>query len=440
MFTRFRFKNLKTWAEQLWNPGIELAPVTLFLGTNSAGKTSILQVPLLLKQTFESADRTLDLNLGGQPTDFIDLGSYESAVHKHDTKRELGFGLSVIRSGDEHSQTEVTHEATYQWISGATTLQNLKIASGQSEFTATRQSKGGYLLSAPGYTPKKVNQRFEARRSFQPERSVSFTADAIAEFGTNGSLLQDLSLKLMQAMGDIVYLGPLRESPARSYMWNGTEPGVLGKRGEFAVAALLASDNSRKRRKDGIEGGQRWLVEKVSGWLKRIGVAERLELVHFGSSRHYEIVIHRGKEKANIVDVGFGISQVLPMLVLAYFVPRGTTIIAEQPEIHLHPCAQGGLAELMVEVATERNVQFLVETHSEHMFRRLQTLVATERFPHEKCRLYFVHDRGDGRELEELRMDAFGRIKNWPAEFFGDAVGEVERQMDEMMRRMRKDK
>jgi predicted ATP-dependent endonuclease of OLD family len=68
MLTRLRIKNFKAWGDQLWESGLRLAPVTLLLGPNSAGKTSLLQVPLLLKQTFESPDRTLDLNTGGQPT------------------------------------------------------------------------------------------------------------------------------------------------------------------------------------------------------------------------------------------------------------------------------------------------------------------------------------------------------------------------------------
>ena len=112
--------------------------------------------------------------------------------------------------------------------------------------------------------------------------------------------------------------------------------------------------------------------------------------------------------------------------------------MAEQPEIHRHPRAQVGLAELMVEVARERGVQFIVETHSEYMFRRLQFLVADEKLTTEQCRLYFV-DRGPDRSarLERLQVDEYGRVANWPKEFFGDSVGETERQMRRMMERLR---
>jgi predicted ATPase len=439
MLTKLRLKNLKTWGEQLWEDGIELAPITLFLGPNSAGKTSLLQLPLLLKQTFESPDRHLHLNLGGQATDLVDLGSFESVIHDHDTERALGIGMELRIRNDKDEKTAIGYEVTYISSRGAPVVQRLRLNCNDRSFAAERQGKGGYLLEAPGYAPKQFGARKDAKKTFQPERSLAFSSEAIAELGPLGAEAQDLSLRLRQAVGGIAYLGPLRERPERTYLWSGVEPGDLGKRGEFAAHALLASDNSRKRQKAGEEGGQQWLVERVSEWLAKLGVADELTLKRQGKSRHYELVVVRGKQRANLMDVGFGVSQVLPMLVMAHSVPRGTTIIAEQPEIHLHPRAQGGLAELMVAVAKDRKVQFLVETHSEHLFRRLQTLIAEEKVKAKNCRLYFIDDSEDGSaNLQKLQIDEFGRIGNWPKQFFGDAIGETERQITKMLDRLAK--
>ncbi len=438
MLTKLRIKNLKAWGEQLWEPGVQLAPITLFLGPNSAGKTSLLQAPLLLKQTFDSPDRTLDLNLGGQPADLVDLGTAESIVHQGAHRAtKLGLGFSLSADGQQ-----LDHEATYQSSGTALELKRLELARDGRSFTATRQSKGGgYLLEAPGYAARRIGGRAGARRPFRPERSLTFSADAVAELGSAGAEVQDLALRIRHKVSAIAYLGPLREPPERSYLWSGVEPGDLGKRGERAVHALLASDNTKKRQRDGEEGGAQWLVERVSEWLKRLGVADRLVLERQGRSRHYELHVMRGSQRANIMDVGFGISQVLPMLVLAYFVPKGTTIVAEQPEIHLHPRAQVGLADLMAEVAKLRQVQFLIETHSEHLFRRLQTLIAGGNILPSDCRLYFVDRAETGEaELVPLDVDRFGRVSNWPREFFGDSVGEVERQTELMFRRLREEK
>jgi predicted ATPase len=435
MLTRLRLKNIKAWGEQLWSDGVGLSNITLLLGPNSAGKTSLLQIPLLLKQTFDSPDRFVHLNLGGQLTDLVDLGSYESLVHRHDTKREVGVGLSLDVTTPNGTPALIDYSATFTALQGAPVVKRLEIASGGDTFSVTRQLRGGYRIAAPGYTPRKGNGRVDARRSFQPERSLAFSQEAIAELGPAGDTIQDLSLLLRQALDAVVYLGPLREHPERTYLWSGVEPRDIGKRGELAVHALLASDNTRVRPKPGVEGGRQWLVDKVSQWLSRLDVADELVLERHGRSRHYELVVVRGKQRANLMDVGFGVSQVLPMIVLSHIVPQGATIVAEQPELHLHPRAQGGLAELMADVARERGVQFLVETHSEHLFRRLQTLMAHEVVRPDDCALYFVDNGRTGAQLDRLQVDAFGRVANWPKHFFGDALGETERQTRRMLER-----
>lgn len=439
MFKKFFLRNFKVWGEQLWKDGVELAPVTLFLGANSAGKTSLLQMPLLLKQTFDSPDRHMDLNLGGQPTDIIDMGSFEDLIHEHDEKRDLGMGLELEAGlNDEHYT--ISYRVTHSIVGGRPVVQDLEYREGDAQYSARRQGKGGYLLSSPNYVPRGNAIRQDARRTFQPERSLDFSTDALREMGEDGKLVQDISLRLRQAVRSIAYLGPLRERPARSYEWNQQNPGELGFRGQFSAYALLASARSRKKQIEGQEGGQSWLVEKVSGWLKRLDIAEGLFLEQEGRSRHYKVLVKGENRDVNLLDVGFGVSQVLPMLVLAYFVPRGTTILAEEPEIHLHPRAQVGLAELMVEVAKERGVQFLVESHSEHMFRRLQFLIADGKLSPEACRLYFIdrdHDRS--ARLDLLKVDPYGRVENWPKHFFGDAIGETERQMERMLKRMMKE-
>ena len=82
---------------------------------------------------------------------------------------------------------------------------------------------------------------------------MAFSPDAVTELAQLGPEVQDLSLRIRRAVGGIAYLGPLREHPERTYLWSGVDPGVLGKRGELAVHALLASANAPKRPKEGEE-------------------------------------------------------------------------------------------------------------------------------------------------------------------------------------------
>jgi predicted ATPase len=168
-----------------------------------------------------------------------------------------------------------------------------------------------------------------------------------------------------------------------------------------------------------------------------MNVADRLEVRQQGRSNRYELIIHRDGVACNLRDVGIGVSQVLPVLVVAHFAPPGSTIILEEPEIHLHPLAQSVLAELFVTLSAERGVQFIVETHSEHLFRRMQTLVAKQQVQPDQAAMYFVERDGPHAKLRELNLDDYGRVKNWPEGFFGDALGETREQARLMFERQK---
>jgi predicted ATPase len=86
------------------------------------------------------------------------------------------------------------------------------------------------------------------------------------------------------------------------------------------------------------------------------------------------------------------------------------------------------LAELFVEVSKERQVQFIVETHSEHLFRRMQTLIARQQITASDAAMYFVERENGVARMRTLEIDDFGRVKNWPPGFFGDALGETREQ------------
>jgi hypothetical protein len=239
--------------------------------------------------------------------------------------------------------------------------------------------------------------------------------------GQEGAVLEDLSLSIRRELEKIVYLGPLRRKPERDYPWNKTKPGEVGSDGNRTFDVLLASALMKG-------DDQNRIIEGVSKWLVRMKVADKLEVKQLGRSTRYELVVHRDGVEANLRDVGIGISQVLPVLTIAYFAPVGSTIILEEPEIHLHPLAQSVLAELFVEVSKERNVQFIVETHSEHLFRRMQTLIAKQQITPNDAAMYFVERDGKAARMRPLELDDFGRVKNWPEGFFGDALGETREQ------------
>lgn len=121
-------------------------------------------------------------------------------------------------------------------------------------------------------------------------------------------------------------------------------------------------------------------------------------------------------------------AQVLPVIVAALFAAPGNIVIVEEPESHLHPLAAGLLAELFAEISKKRGVQFIAETHSEHLFRRMQTLIARQQVKNTDCAMYFVERERDEAIIKPLVTNEYGAVANWPDKFFGDAIGEAREQ------------
>jgi predicted ATPase len=116
---------------------------------------------------------------------------------------------------------------------------------------------------------------------------------------------------------------------------------------------------------------------------------------------------------------------VLPVLVQVFYAPSGTSVILEQPEIHLHPAAQSALGDAFLAAVNDNGVQLLVETHSEHLLRRLQRRIAEQQITNNNVALYFIETHGGRSEINELKIDSYGNITNWPHDFFGDEIGDL---------------
>ena len=177
------------------------------------------------------------------------------------------------------------------------------------------------------------------------------------------------------------------------------------------------------------KGEEATIEDRISEWLREMDLAYSFSLEPIGALKddNYEVRIQKSATSpaVTLVDMGYGLADVLPMLVLCYYTPEGSTLILEQPGIHLHPKVQSQLADLLIDVIIERNLQILVESHSEHLLNRLQRRIAEERISVDKTALYFCRNDEGVSEIDRLEMDEFGNIANWPENFFGDEMGDL---------------
>ena len=396
MITHIRMKNFKSWAD---SGKVDLAPLTGFFGTNSSGKSSLLQMLLLLKQTIGSGE----FIFFGDENSLVNLGNSFSVFHNHDREKplELEFGCESLNPSRE----------------------------GIDNFTFNTVIRCGHRLVNPLYIGSLSYYHSESRNfSTAKHERVRDLQNLKSCYGANSKSYKGTSLATFtHAFEDlfdhVFYLGPTRVYPQRSFLWEGTHPNNIGHLGEKAIDALLSSRVDRLTTPH--ESKDVPIEDRISGWLQEMDLAHSFSLKR--TEQDYEVNIQRSPNSPHVMlaDMGYGLSQFLPVLVFCYYAPEGSTLILEQPGMHLHPKVQSQIADLLIEVVTERKLQILVESHSEHLLNRLQRRVAEEKIRADQTALYFCQNDDGISTIEHLEMDELGNIQNWPPNFFGDEMGDL---------------
>lgn len=217
---------------------------------------------------------------------------------------------------------------------------------------------------------------------------------------------------------DMIFpLGPYRRPPERWYIFSGTCPSDVGYRGEQLPDLLLRRASIRR---------------ETNQWLERLGVGYKIAVKPIGSRRKdlYEIELEdsfRNKPvKVGLADVGFGMSQILPLIVQS-LASQNRIITVEQPEVHIHPKLQADLGDLIASaISNPQRNQFIIETHSEHLVLRVQKLIRTGSLSPEEVSVLYVSRGKEGSSVQRLRLDEKGRfIDAWPGGFFPERRREL---------------
>lgn len=447
MINELSVKNFKSW-ESIEK--MRFAPITGLFGANSSGKTSILQLLLMLRQTTESSDRASVLNLGDERS-LVQLGSYRDLVFNHDLNHAFQFKLDwmipnalevqdpsapsrqLFRSNRLSVSAEIGHQKEKPVVN------NLVYDFAGSQFIMSRK-EGSYTKFKLQTNSDNFSFVRTVGRAWElpaPVKCYGFP-DQVFSYFQNASFLGDLQFEFEQLFNRLFYLGPLREYPKRHYTWSGAEPADMGQRGESAIDAILAAGPKGPYISPGYRKKKKTLEQRVANWLKELGLIHSFTVQRISeSSNLYEVRVRKSANSSEVLitDVGFGVSQILPVLALCYYVPEGSTLVLEQPEIHLHPRVQSGLADVFVDAMLNRGIQIVLESHSEHLLRRLQRRIAEEELSIDDVALYFCESSNSRSVISPLNMDIFGSISNWPRDFFGDDFGEMSAITTAAMRR-----
>lgn len=464
MIRTIRLQNFKAFED---TGEIELKPITVLAGPNSGGKSSILQSLLLLKQTLD-APPEIDLSLDGnflQFSRFSDLAFGKPSMTRSNIKFTFGVVTEMgsqsaaryfpnVKSRRDSSSVTVDNQIElsfrYRKRAGTTAvvLDYFRIAPILERVEGPQFSgrlvKGKYQanLKGDGVT---LPEHFKGRRiqdvhgrHFTPHY-LSFEEDE--EERGHGSiyplpLVFRIPLRrLQESLADnLEYLGPLRERPQRAYLHSGNPLIEIGESGQYAAQILW---NERNKKVNfvpslGEEPIEVTLMEAVNLAFSNLGISQPVD-VQSQWSVIYQILFsinRRGtKKQVTIADVGFGMSQLLPILVLGLRSDETSLMLLEQPEIHLHPKLQANLADFLLTLSSQGK-RIVVETHSDHFINRLRRRIAedsTDKLADEVNILFFhPPEDGNGASIEPLRVNRYGVIDNWPDDFLPEAADEAE--------------
>lgn len=481
---------------------ITLKPLTILLGANSSGKSSILQLFLMLEQTINSEDNERFLKLNGH---YVNLGEDENIFKDKNPNKilEVSFNLnfkefvdgfyesfldllqridfnSYLLSLDIHNELSATirelirkdaDEFSKYFNSTVLKVHELLIGNQDrikgnwnddmeimySSFLLFSEVKA--IIENPKYNTLRVKYDFrldkekilrvynhsiylgdkvllrfsiDKKPSFGSElfqfnnfndlvhklENFDFSYDGIRLKSFRKGILRDIFSQMFNltynqiaaffSSSQFNYIGPLRANPQRYYFLDGSD-GYNLKSGE-GIANVLKKYPELK-----------W---KVNKWLTSFGIS--IDVSVFKDIIH-NIKVYQNNIRLDLTDVGFGISQILPILIQGFLSSTDSTTIIEQPEIHLHPKMQADLADLFIDIIDHSRDEnsiikknFIIETHSVYMLKRLRRRIAEGVIKSSDVGLYFVESRSQEKDSAELRaidIDADGSIE-WPKDFY----------------------
>jgi len=165
------------------------------------------------------------------------------------------------------------------------------------------------------------------------------------------------------------------------------------------------------------------LDDTINSWLSYLGLPEVHPVLE---GRDFRVMVSSPYVEGcsvSVADTGYGVSQVLPIL-LAGAAGREEILVLDQPELHLHPKLQTGMADFAIAVAEQRQV--FVETHSDHFVNRIVRRVVEGEIDSDDVAIYFFTPTSDGPHVEMVEVDPTFGIKNWPLGFFDDYANDQE--------------
>jgi predicted ATPase len=430
MFKSIRLRNFKGYSD---SGDVPLAPLTILIGLNNSGKSTILQGLLALSQTIQDPAQSPTLVTKGP----ADLNGFYDIVHGKHSSSEASFEISIRLDSPQtvRFQTGSTPQTTQDiqvpdQLSVSFTLDKKANEIEVDRSTLRLLDKTFLEIRKPATTwssdilPASISRQTGAVfRSILPglAMSPSATQEALSPDFVNAVTWTQISYHIWSGIfaSHLHRVGPLRRRVPWQASIGARSSSELGLGGENLIAALGSGEK--------VPGTTKSVLQLVSDWVSKRDILQSLHLETDKGSTGRMLLADEfgGPSNINVAAMGEGISQLLPIIARSLMNTFLDCLLVEQPEIHLHPALQADLADLFIDVVKTQGRQVIVETHSEHLLMRVQRRIAEGKtITPDQVVILFVEKDGGKSKVHPLPLDKMGHFDEWPPGFFEEGYRE----------------
>ena len=446
--SKLTLRNFKTFK----NSTFSFSKITILAGANSAGKSTILNALSAIAQNNNAQHFPFKFHNYGEN---IHLGGFKDIINSDLRNKEETFSIKVDM---EDKKNTYTLSGEYEYNKKTSQIQLLSLYSSLEEFNIKIEKNSDRYRIYKEYKNKDAplfNEDFlikflediklevsilkknENRRSSSKKNSNSIFSEDEKE-----KLMQHMK-KMQSAIGNwqnltnsederidiqnvpeeykkefselekifsefkshTIYIGPIRPYPSRHYYLQ-TQPEKIDSLGNNAIHLLVewSKTNSERYSKAIADLRDLKLIEEIST------NALKDELIEVS------VTPYNHKKSVNISDVGFGLSQILPIVIANITSEKNSNILVNQPEVHLHPSCQAQLANYFAKESEDKN--FIIETHSEYLINRFRLLVQNGTLKKENIKIIYIDSINNDTITHNITINDSGDLEGAPSSFF----------------------
>lgn len=409
-------ENVRSFCERHTIP---LRPLTILVGENSTGKTSFLA---MLAQVLQSQFPTTRPTFNDPP---FDLGTFDSiATYKGGRYgRADYFCIGVNENGGANERNVV---ATYKSHRGQPQLTHVSAAgaAGRISIELDPETHRAQLsISAKGTDAKALD--IDLKRVFPGDadlpaeflfRAAFFELtqkeSKVTKLGTLPSTIMELSKLVSVRRPPVLALAPVRTKPRRTYDQFSDDFDPEGDHIPVVLARLREDESDSDTERPRLE-------EALTEFGEMSGLFDRLSARHLGTrpTDPFQLLVAMGGPPANLLDVGYGVSQTLPIIVQSILAARHGKLLLQQPEVHLHPRAQAALGSFFARLVAKDKKEFIIETHSDYLLDRIRVEVAHGTLRASDVLILFFERQHIETQVHEIQVDDQGNIIGAPPSY-----------------------